>query len=103
MSGLKLSNQSWDCLPRGIIAVCKHNVNASEEFRVVDGYNSYTAHGIDLDFSNWDLLYDKHKQFFKQNGKEMINIIYQAQDSSLGRRIMDENKKNELLNLIEIL
>lgn len=58
---------------------------------------------LDKIFSNWDLLYNKHKQFFKQNGKEMINIIYQAQDSVLSRKIMDENKKNELLNLIEIL
>ena len=32
---------------------------------------------FDIILSNWNLLYDRYKYFFKQNGKKIINELYQ--------------------------
>lgn len=58
---------------------------------------------FDKVFSNWNLLYLRHKLFFKKNGQQILEMIYNAQKLAGGRIVLTDKNKNLFLQLLEKL
>ena len=58
---------------------------------------------LDKVFSNWNLLYSQYKLFFKKNGQQILETIYNAQKLADGRIVLTDKNKNLFLQLLEKL